>query len=454
MNLVEQIKSQLSEGLIHQLSSLIGANEGATKSAVGAAVPALLSALANLTSSGGGAQKLISALGKLDDGSLGNLGNMLSGQSGSVLELGSSLLQSLFGNNIVSGIVNALSRYAGLGSGTVQKLLGYLTPLVLGAIGGRFAGRGVNAQGLANLFAEQKANITHALPSGLSLDEVPGLAAGRQAVPAPHEPVPSQPVWLWSLLPLLALGLLTVYLFRSCSPTPTTHTTTDRSSTEPTTRSTVPDVTRLSDDFSRNFKSMDEALNSIKDVASAEGALPKLRDFSDKLDSMKALVDKLPEAGKARFTDLLKTDFGKLQDQLISLMWIPDVGSKIKTVANDITRKMASLGDFPVSKAPQLSSDLADAFSSLTGTLTGVKDPATAEAALPKLREINGKLESAKATMDTLPSNSKSILHSLIKTSLAKLKGITDKVLAIAGVGDQFKTVVTAIMGTLNTLAG
>ena len=452
MNLVEQIKSLLSEGLIHKLSSLLGANEGATKTALGAAVPALLSALSNLASSGGGAQKLVSALGRLDAGSLGH---MLSDQPGAILEQGSNILHSLFPNTTISGIINALARYAGLGPGVVHKLLGYLTPLVLGSIAGRFAGRAVNAQGLANMLAEEKTHIANALPSGFSLDEVPGLAPARHTVPAVHEPAPSQPVWLWSLLPLLALGLLTVFLFRSCSPTPTPSTTTTfRSSTELTTRSTVPDAARLSTDFTSNFGSLTGALGNIKDAASAEAAVPKLREFSDKLAGMKDMVDKLPEAAKAKFTDLLKADFGKLQDQLVSLMWIPGVASKIKPVVNDITDKMASIGGFTASRATELSSDLAGAFSSLTETLTGVKDAATAEAALPKLRDISGSLDGAKAALDTLSGDSKSILRSLIKTGIAKLKEITDKVVAIAGVPDQFKTVVNAIMGKLTTLAG
>jgi hypothetical protein len=135
-------------------------------------------------------------------------------------------------------------------------------------------------------------------------------------------------------------------------------------------------------------------------------------------------------------------------------MWIPGVASKIKPVVKDITDKMESISGFPASEAPQLSSDLSAAFSSLTETLTGVKDAATAEAALPKLGDISGKLDSAKTAMDKLSGDSKLILRSLIKTSLAKLKELTDKVVAIAGVPDQFKTVVNAIMGKLTTLVG
>src|SRR5262249_30362352 len=141
MNLVNAIESQLSDEVIGKLGSLIGAKEDATRTVVGAAVPALLSGLSNLTSTAGGAQKLISALGKLEGGSLGNIASMLTSNPSSVLDQGGSLLNSLLGGNAMSGITNTLARFAGMGSGSVQKLLGYLMPLALASIAGRFKGK-------------------------------------------------------------------------------------------------------------------------------------------------------------------------------------------------------------------------------------------------------------------------------------------------------------------------
>lgn len=63
MNLVEYIKNPLLSEMINKLGSMIGAGEGATRSAIGAAVPALLSAISGVASSNSEAQKLISALG-------------------------------------------------------------------------------------------------------------------------------------------------------------------------------------------------------------------------------------------------------------------------------------------------------------------------------------------------------------------------------------------------------
>src|SRR5262249_32903918 len=106
MNLVELIKDQLSSGVIKHLSSQIDASEGATRSAIGAAVPALLSALSGLATGGSaGSQKLVSALESFGSGSIESLTQKMSSQPGSVLEQGTSILGSLFGSNTISGIV-------------------------------------------------------------------------------------------------------------------------------------------------------------------------------------------------------------------------------------------------------------------------------------------------------------------------------------------------------------
>jgi hypothetical protein len=439
MNLVEQIKNQLANGSLAQLSSLIGASEGETRSAVGAAVPAVLSALSGLTTSGGGAQKLASALGHFETGSLGHVSHMLSAQPDAVLEQGNGILHSLFGSSTVSGIVSALSRFAGIGSGSGQKLLGYLMPLVLGAIAGRFTGKGVNPQGLTSLLADQKANIAKALPSGFSLADVPGVATTREAARMVEET--AQPaaaaIWRW-LLPVLAvvaLAALLVWYFFGRTPAPK-----------------APDFAQVSTDLTGTFKSLTESLTGIKDAASAEAALPKLKELDGKLDGMKALVDKLPDADKGKVTDLIKASFGKVEDQFAKLLWIPGVGDKIRPTVDGIMGKLAALGGMPASKVSQVSADMAGTFSSLTESLTGIKDTQSAEAALPKLKDIGDRLNGAKSALEGLPESGRSTILAQVKAALSKLKELADKVLAVAGVGDKIRPAVEAIMGKLNAL--
>jgi hypothetical protein len=443
MNLVDAIKNQLfSDGHLNQLSSLIGAGEGATKSAIGAAVPALLSAISNLASSGRGAEKLASALGHFDTGSLGNTAHMLSGQADSVLEQGKNLLSTLLGGNTLSGIVNAVSRFSGIGSAAVQKLLGYLMPMILGGIAGRFANKPASAQALTGLLADQKAAITNALPSGFSLNDVPGLAAvgsaARGAVDATTAAGSTLLKWALPAAALAAIALVVWWFVQS----------------GPSTLLNVPtaNVTQLSTDLTGDFKSLTDSLTGIKDAASAEAALPKLAELSGKLDGMKALVDKLPEAGKAKITELIKPNLGKLEDQFAKLLWIPGVGDKIQPAVDGILGKLASLGGLPASKVTQVSADLADSVSSLTTSLTGIKDTASAEAALPKLKDIGNRLDGAKSALEGLPESGRSTILAQVKTALSMLKELADKVLAMAGVGDKIRPLVEAILGKLNAL--
>jgi hypothetical protein len=445
MNLIDTIKNQLfSDGHLNQLSSLIGADAGATKSAIGAAMPAVVAALSNVVSKGDGAQKVVSALNRLDTGSLGNVAHMLSGQADSVQQQGSSLLSSLLGGNTVSGIANAVSKFSGIGSGAVQKLLGFLMPMILGGIAGRFAGKQATAQGLTNMLAEQKSAIANALPSGFSLNSIPGLdavgSATRGAVDATKTAGSSVLKWALPVAVLAAIALVAVWFFA-------------RPGQSPPLNIQAADVTKLSTDLTGSFKSLTETMTGIKDAASATAALPKLTELSGKLDDMKALVDKLPTAEKGKITDLIKPSLAKVEDQFAKLQWMPGLGEKVQPAIEGIIGKLASIGGLPIPQLPKLSGDLAGAFSSLTQSLSGIKDAASAEAAMPKLAEISGKLDGAKAAMDKLSDSGKDTLMSMLKPALAKLKALADKVMALAGVGDKIKPMLDGITSKLSALA-
>jgi len=196
-----------------------------------------------------------------------------------------------------------------------------------------------------------------------------------------------------------------------------------------------------------------ETMTGIKDAASATAALPKLTELSGKLDDMTPLVDKLPAAEKGKITDLINTSLAKVEDQFAKLQWMPGLGDKVQPAIEGIMGKLASIGGLPTPQLPKLSGDLAGAFSSLTQSLSGIKDAASAEAAMPKLAEISGKLDGAKAAMDKLSDSGKDTLMSMLKPALAKLKELADKVMSLAGVGDKIKPVLDSITAKLDALA-
>jgi hypothetical protein len=358
MNLVELIKDQLSSGLINQLSSHIGASEGATRAAVGAAVPALLSALSSVaSSSSAGSQKLVSALEHFGGGAAEDLVHKMSKQPSSVLEQGTSLLNSLFGSSTISAIVNALSRFASIAPGVTQKLLGYLMPMILGAIAGRFAGKSVTTQALSSLLADQKANIANALPSGFSLNDVPGLGSVGPAVRSATRGVeaagPSVMRWLLPLFGIAALGLLLWWLLPSTSttaPQPQTSTVirtpspdTPRTPVADSIKAVVPDVSNFTTELKDTFSKLTEAFTGVKDVASAEAALPKLQDLDNKLEIAKATMQKLADSAKATISTLVKSTQVKLRELVDKVLAIPGVGEKIKGVTNSIMAKLTEL---------------------------------------------------------------------------------------------------------------
>jgi hypothetical protein len=341
MNLVDVINNQLANGTINQLSSLIGAGEGATRTAVGAAVPAVLSALSSVASSKSGADKLISALGKFDAGSLGNLGGILSEQPGAVLEQGNGLLKSLFGGGTVSGIANALAGFAGLGSGAVQKLLGYLLPLVLGGIAGRFAGKALSAQGLTSMLADQKANIANGLPSGLSLADVPGLQSVKAAAWQASDAVQQTGLSLWRwLAPVLGIGLVALLFWWFLGPRAETSTVAKGPNIP---NVPVPNVSQLSSELTGTFKSITDTLSGIKDVASAEAALPTLRQLNGKLESAKSVVERLPAASKSTIAALAQSIMDQLRGFADKVLALAGVGDKIKPIVDAIMGNVRAL---------------------------------------------------------------------------------------------------------------
>ena len=142
-------------------------------------MPALLSALSGLASSGSGSQKLASALSQLGAGSVENLGHKLSSHPGSLLEQGAGLLSSLFASSTLSGIVEHSRSIYRRRARNDAEAAGFPDPGRPGAIASKFSGKAMSAQGLASLFADQKASIASAMPSGLSLSSVPGLGSAE-----------------------------------------------------------------------------------------------------------------------------------------------------------------------------------------------------------------------------------------------------------------------------------
>jgi hypothetical protein len=363
MNLVDLIKSQITPDMIGKLAGQLGTSETQAKSAVGAAVPTLLSALAGSASQAGGAQKMLSALS-----GLGSMGDMLSGASA---DKGSGLLSSLLGGGTVSGIVSLLSKFLGLGGDPTTKLLGYLAPMVLGGVMSSFKGKTPDAAGLTNLFAENKSAIANAIPSGLSLANIPGFTNASEAVRSTAttatrnvgraaETATEAASPLKYLLPLLGLAAVLGGLWWVFNQAPAVTVPAVKAPVVVTPR--VPEVTmptvpaipnvpaipaealKLGGDLTGWFTSLTGSLGGITDAATAEAALPKLKDAATQLESAKSVFDTLPAPGKSSVLSIITSNLGGLKDLIAKIASIPGVGGLVKPVTDSILNTLTAMG--------------------------------------------------------------------------------------------------------------
>jgi hypothetical protein len=358
MNLIRMLEEQLSGDTLDKLSSEVGADPDKTARAASAAVPALIGGLARLASNQDGIRKLSSVLGNVDAGDLGNI-SQLSGDTGNWINKGMGWLNSLLGDNLLGSVAATIGRFAGLDPGIAKRLLAGLAPLVLGKVARQWQSAGGTPTALTSLLAEQERYIPDSLPPGFSLAQIPGLAGAsetvraaapttRRAAETAGQAAPSIASWLLPLAALVVGALLLWYFLRprpEAAPTAATETTAPgervtvmRPEVPDTTD--VPSVNQLTDQLNTTFRTLGETFSNIKDAASAEAAAPRLEELSTKIDSLKAMMARLPEAGRATLQQSVQQQLGPIKEQAQSTLSLPGLSERIKQLITQIVRKL------------------------------------------------------------------------------------------------------------------
>ena len=159
-SLFDQLSQHVTADTIGQIANQIGATPGQTKTAVQAAMPMLLGALARNSATPQGAAGILGALERDHDGSLldnlggllggmsggssgglGEIGGMLSGMlggsggsGGGMMDMGGAILGHVFGGK-QGNVAATLGKSTGLQSGQILQLLALLAPIVMGVLG-------------------------------------------------------------------------------------------------------------------------------------------------------------------------------------------------------------------------------------------------------------------------------------------------------------------------------
>jgi hypothetical protein len=100
-----------------------------------------------------------------------------------------------------------------------------------------------------------------------------------------------------------------------------------------------------------------------------------------------------------------------------------------------------------------LANQVTSSVGALRSVLPGITDVASAQAALPKLREATAQLSEVSNLAAKLSPEGKSALAKMIAAATPAINQMCDKVLATPGVGDIAKPAIDELRGRLDTLS-
>jgi hypothetical protein len=232
----------------------------------------------------------------------------------------------------------------------------------MGTIAQQQSPRGLEASGIANLFASQKDNIAAALPAdfgkllgGTDLLNSLGGAA-RSAVSAGSQPVRAAGAavnvagnvaqragaaatsynWLYWFIPIVAIAALLVYFL-----TKPAEQVAQQGAT--ITQNLMVGGVDVSKQVTDSIANLSSTLGGVTDAASAQAALPKLRDITAQIDKVDGLVGKMtPEQRKlvAGIVSPLAPTLNQLFDKVLA---IPGVSDVLKPTIDLLRSKLALL---------------------------------------------------------------------------------------------------------------
>ncbi len=161
MDLMDLVQSNLSEGMIEQLSSQIGGDPKQTAVATTGIMSTLMGALAKNAATPEGANSLAKALDNDHDGGiLDNLSDIFSGNTANHNERalnGGGILNHLLGDR-QSGAIEMISKMSGLGSNQTGNLMSMLAPVIMGSLGKAKRQNGLDVSGIASLLTNSVNN--------------------------------------------------------------------------------------------------------------------------------------------------------------------------------------------------------------------------------------------------------------------------------------------------------
>ena len=184
MSILDMLQSQLAGEPAAQIGNRLGTDQAGAQKAIGAALPALMAALAGNAARKEGAASLATALTKGHDGGvLDDLSGFLS--RGDTKD-GEGILKHALGGKR-QAVESEVAKQTGLDTSAISSLLPLLAPIVMGALGREKRQKGLDVGGLAGMLTGEGQRAREMAPGALGLlgslldNEGDGLDAGDLA---------------------------------------------------------------------------------------------------------------------------------------------------------------------------------------------------------------------------------------------------------------------------------
>jgi len=166
MSMIDMLQQRLGGEAVKQISARLGTDPGTTQSAIAAALPMLVGALARNAQDPGKAGALSNALSRDHDGSvLDDVAGYLNRNDDAD---GDGILGHVLGGKQQS-VQTGLGQVAGIDPGKAGMLLSMLAPLVMGALGKAQRDGKLDPGGLAGMLGGEQQRAADAAPGVMGM---------------------------------------------------------------------------------------------------------------------------------------------------------------------------------------------------------------------------------------------------------------------------------------------
>ncbi len=441
IDLVSLVSRFLTPDMIARFAATLGLDRSVVGKLIAGALPTVLAGLGNAAATPGGAKRISEMVSQQDPGLLDSLVGSIGGSGQqAMLSKGSQMLGSLIGGDGVSAIAGVLGSHAGADSRAASSVMGLIGPAVLGVVGQQDPKTWMEPGGIASLFAGQKDAIAAAMPAGLAgalgaagLSNVlgQGLAGSLRGAVAGAAGA-AQGMAQSAAGAAQGMAQSAAHAAGSAA-------------------ASARDAAAGAADAAR--RGAGQAAQSVSGAADKAAAQAR-QAASSGLPSWVWIVAVALAAALAwwafsgRSVEQAATSAKQTAQNAAG-----QAAQSASNAANQAAQTAANAAGQAAQGAAEAGKQASAALAALTASLSSVTDAASANAALPKLREAAGQVDKLGALVNGLPADAKKTIAGPIAAALPSLRQLIEKVLAMAGVGDVLRPVVAPMLDKLDALA-